>query len=335
MPATTRARAGDYRHRITILTNTTTKDTFGQEKRAWQPSGEAMWCSIEPEFRPTDIFLQTAATHHYEQKLWFRTRFRSDIDQTKMRLRHAIVPVGTVTVQKPGTPGVDAQQTIRVTGAPIGGTFTLTYNGQTTSPIPYDSSAATVATALKALNNIGDNDVTVTGATAGPWLVTFTQTLGAQAIALLLADATLLTPPTTEGAATPQIIIATTRNGKAGTNASQMVSLSKMIGGTFTLTYNGQTTAAIAYNSNAAAVATALKALSNIGDNDVTVTGANGGPWLVTFQNALGNQQAPVLSINTTALTNEPPTDYEILTIEDPTGHNREIRLLCREVQPA
>lgn len=335
MPATTRARTGDYRHRITILTNTTTKDTFGQEKRAWNPSGEAMWCSIEPEFRPTDIFLQTSAVHHYEQKLWFRTRFRSDIDQTKMRLRHAIVPGGTVTIRQQGAAGIDAQQTIRITGAPIGGTFTLTYSGQTTAPIAFDSTANAVATALTALSSIGAGNVTVTGATAGPWLVTFTQTLGAQAIALLLANATSLTPPTTEGAAAPQIIVATTRNGKAGTNASQMVSLSKMIGGTFTLTYNGQTTAAIPYNSAAAGVATALKALSNIGDNDVAVTGANSGPWLVTFQNALGNQQATVLTVNTTALTNEPPTDYEILTIEDPTGHNREIRLLCREVQQA
>lgn len=335
MPATTRARTGDYRHRVIILTNTVTKDNFGQEQRAWVPSDKTMWCSIEPEFRPTDIFLQTAAVHHYEQKLWFRTRFRSDIDQTQMRLRHAIIPIGAITVRKPGATGINAQQTVRVTGAPIGGTFTLTYQGQTTSPLPYNSTAATLATALANLSTIGAGNVSVTGATAGPWLVTFTQSLGAQAIPLMLADPTQLTPPPIEGAAIPQVIVATTRNGKAGTNASQTVSLTKMTGGTFTLTYNNQTTAAIAYNASAAAVATALKALSNIGDTDVLVTGANGGPWLVTFQNALGNQPITTLLINTTALTAEPATDYEILTIEDPTGHNRELRLLCREVQPA
>lgn len=43
--------------------------------------------------------------------------------------------------------------------------------------------------------------------------------------------------------------------------------------GSFTLTYAGQTTAAIAYNATAAVVAAALEALSNIGAGDVVCTG--------------------------------------------------------------
>lgn len=43
--------------------------------------------------------------------------------------------------------------------------------------------------------------------------------------------------------------------------------------GTFTLTFDGQTTAAIAYNATAAAVQSALEALSNIAPGDITVTG--------------------------------------------------------------
>lgn len=48
--------------------------------------------------------------------------------------------------------------------------------------------------------------------------------------------------------------------------------------GTFTLTLSGQTTGAIAYNANAAAVDTALRALSNVSDTpgaDLTVTGTD------------------------------------------------------------
>jgi hypothetical protein len=59
-------------------------------------------------------------------------------------------------------------------------------------------------------------------------------------------------------------------------------------GGTFTLTYSGQTTAAIAYNATAAAVQSALEALSNIAPGDVTVTGGPGPgtPYDVAFGGA-------------------------------------------------
>ncbi|HEY1466379.1 MAG TPA: hypothetical protein VGF11_04935, partial [Acidimicrobiales bacterium] len=59
--------------------------------------------------------------------------------------------------------GTNAQQTVTITGGPTGGTFTLTYAGQTTTAIPYNATAAVVQAALIALTNIGPNDVTVTG----------------------------------------------------------------------------------------------------------------------------------------------------------------------------
>jgi len=54
-------------------------------------------------------------------------------------------------------------------------------------------------------------------------------------------------------------------------------------GGTFTLTFNGATTAAIAYNATAATVQTRLIALATVGMGNVAVTGSAGGPWTVTF----------------------------------------------------
>jgi len=56
-------------------------------------------------------------------------------------------------------------------------------------------------------------------------------------------------------------------------------------GGDFTLTYSAQTTAAIAYDAAAAAVQSALEALSNIAPGEVTVTGGPGPstPWVVEF----------------------------------------------------
>jgi hypothetical protein len=57
----------------------------------------------------------------------------------------------------------------------------------------------------------------------------------------------------------------------------------------FTLTYSGQTTGSIAAAATGATVETALIALSNVGPNDVEVTGGAGGPYLVTFTGSLAD----------------------------------------------
>ena len=62
--------------------------------------------------------------------------------------------------------------------------------------------------------------------------------------------------------------------GAGGTAEVQRATITGVpTGGTFTLTYNGATTAPIAYNATAAAVQTALEALSNLGPGDAVVTG--------------------------------------------------------------
>lgn len=64
-------------------------------------------------------------------------------------------------------------------------------------------------------------------------------------------------------------------------------------GGTFTLTYEGGTTAGIAYNATAAAVRAALEALPGVSPGDVVVTGGPGPgtAYVVTF-NAGGGDVA-------------------------------------------
>jgi hypothetical protein len=69
-----------------------------------------------------------------------------------------------------GTPEV---QTVTITGVPTGGTFTLTYSGQTTAGIAFNATAATVRLALEALSNLAPGDVAVSGAAGGPYTVTF------------------------------------------------------------------------------------------------------------------------------------------------------------------
>lgn len=55
----------------------------------------------------------------------------------------------------------------------LGGTWTLTFRGQTTGPIAHNASAADVKAALDALSNIDSVTVTGSGTSASPWIVTF------------------------------------------------------------------------------------------------------------------------------------------------------------------
>jgi hypothetical protein len=79
-------------------------------------------------------------------------------------------------------------------------------------------------------------------------------------------------------------------------------------GGTFTLTYSGQTTSALAYNANAAAVQAALEALSNLAPADVVVSGGPGDsdgstPYVLTFGGTLAETDVALITTNSGSLT--------------------------------
>lgn len=96
-----------------------------------------------------------------------------------------------------------------------------------------------------------------------------------------------------------------------GQNAVQSVTVGGgATGGTFTLVYGGQTaTITYATTLTAASVQASLIALSSIGANNVSVTGANGGPFFVTFQGTLRNQTIALMTTGGTgSLTGGTPT---------------------------
>lgn len=76
-------------------------------------------------------------------------------------------------------------------------------------------------------------------------------------------------------------------------------------GGTFTLTFQGQTTAAIAYNAAASAVQSALLALSNLDSGDVVASGGAVGtaPVVLTFGGRYAGGDVPKITANGAALT--------------------------------
>lgn len=74
-------------------------------------------------------------------------------------------------------------------------------------------------------------------------------------------------------------------------------------GGSFKLVVKNQTTGAITAPGTAAAIQTALRALSRVGPG-ITVTGSAGGPYTVTFSGThLGKKQQALMTTTAVALT--------------------------------
>lgn len=161
----------------------------------------------------------------------------------------------------------DLEQTVTLTGA-TSGTFTLTFDGEETANIAYNADGAAVESALEALDNITPSEVAVAGSAGGPWTVTF---------AGQYAD--------------PEIDVPDLEIDIAGLNDAvnevQHVTVDAT-SGQFKLTFSGQTTTDLGFDSTAQEVEDALVALSNIASGDVDVTGGPGDdggttPYVVTF----------------------------------------------------
>ncbi len=110
--------------------------------------------------------------------------------------------------------GTDEVQTITITGTPTGGTFTLTFSGQTTAPIAYNATSAQVRTALLALSNLAASDITT--ATGGPLpttavVVTFGGGYADTDVPAMTATSSLT------GGTTPAVAVTTTTAGVEGT----------------------------------------------------------------------------------------------------------------------
>jgi hypothetical protein len=347
----------------------------------------------------------------------------------------------TVAVMQSGVPGSNERQLITLPG-PTGGTFTLTFDGQTTSPLAYNISAADLATGLKALSNIGASDVAVTGNDGGPWTVEFQGDLASTNVALMTGNGDSLTgcssvtvTEQTAGSAARNSIVrlwidpfyshdniefnvtggvvgasqywrhdstgqtwtfwrspiyeylgitgdqtlqaimdemlgsgncTVTREtpvaplyrsyvrlefkgvaagvdtdlalptmdagdysltdyqtATTGIDEEQLVVVANATGGTFTLTYSGQTTSALAYNASAATVEAALEALSNIGVGEADVTSPATGQYVVTFSGTLGSQDVALMTASAASLTGGIVT---VETTQESVGGENEIQ---------
>ena len=193
-------------------------------------------------------------------------------------VQHGMTEIQTVTTaaedafefeRQTITTSADASQAIT-------GTFTLTYNNAATGNLEKDASAAAVEAALEALPDIADVDVSRVAAPGGAtvtddyvWTVTFIDPVG---------DALALVATPTLGGTGAAVSVYEAKKGYAP------------LGGTYILSYMGETTDNIAFAASAKEVKTRLEALATIGTVDVQREArGNGHRWTVTFLSNLGN----------------------------------------------
>jgi hypothetical protein len=218
--------------------------------------------------------------------------------------------VATTTV---GQVPVNDTQTIGMTGSVSAGTFELTFNSYTTPQISYLATAADVQAALVALPSVGTGNAVVTGPTGGPWQVVFQGTLGFTPQPDIIADNIALTGGTV--AVTHSIL------GVPAVDAVQTITLiNDPTDGTFTLTHESNTAVALAYNAAAIDVQDALAALPSIGTGNVAVTGPPVGPYIVTFQAAMGSMPVALITVvsNLTGTLFATPRLLQVNTHESP-----------------
>lgn len=239
----------------------------------------------------------------------------------------------TTTTQGGGLSDEVQFLTIKNDNTSPSGTYTLTLGGQTTGAINYNATAATVQTALEALSSIGSGNVLVYGGdqanSPGSYdnyvalLVVFTGALAATNVGAITANSSALNGSVD--------IRTMTQGGLSARDEIQLINLGNPTGGTFNLSFGGQTTDDITYNSEATAVfiQTKLQALSTIGSSNVEVwaiAAPEGGNWFaVKFQNTLGDSDVGELSVGEGSLTGQSGS-ATVTTIHSGGGSSDEVQ---------
>ena len=196
------------------------------------------------------------------------------------------------------------------------GTFKLTFEGQQTGPIPYNATAAELKGALEALSNIGPGDVSVGGGPgdssgSSPYLVTFEGVWANTDVGQMSLDSSALSGGSgasyvqTPAPGTARLIASTASSGGIGAGERQQISLRGTASGTYKLVFEGDETASLAPGAPPGSVEAALEALPAIGAGNVSVSGAPGGPYTVSFEGALAATDVPQIEARTTLTPSE------------------------------
>jgi len=184
--------------------------------------------------------------------------------------------------------------------SPVSGDWKLRFKGETTTAIPYNASSNNIKTALELLNTIGNGNIFVTGNydVEKEFYFIFQGDLeNIQVPELEVIDNNL--SPTTS------ITISTiTQYGSDDTyNEIQKIDFLEVpTEGLWSIIFDDEVTTPIYYNATTVIIQEVLENLSNIGVNDVLVTGSYTNGFSIEFKNALGNKDLPQITITKNSL---------------------------------
>ena len=123
----------------------------------------------------------------------------TDITTTEATLSGTVNPEGIEASEcrfealSAAEPQKNETQKVTIAGA-TGGEFTLSFEGETTEPIPYGASGLEVSWALQKLSTVGERNIRVVGGPGGPYYVYFEGALVETDVPQLEADGSSLTP---------------------------------------------------------------------------------------------------------------------------------------------
>jgi RHS repeat-associated protein len=136
--------------------------------------------------KTTDTSTDQVWTLTFQGSLAAANQSQLTIDCSNVTTTMLMPPTAVQATDVNGQSGQNEVQVVTLSNA-TDGTFRLAFGGQTTAPIAYNASAATVDTAFEALQAV--DTVTTTGSNGGPWTVTFTGTHANANVAQIQGDA--------------------------------------------------------------------------------------------------------------------------------------------------
>lgn len=216
---------------------------------------------------------------------------------------------------------------------PTGGTFVLGFGSDATPALDYSVDGQALQTALNALASIEQaGGVTVTGPARGPWRIKFNnegerELLGSSGSNLIpasevqiheegdgeptsrsiqylrLRQAPIAEQTQWEDIPQSEVVVTVAQAGGTGLNEIQRIVINPFPrSGTFTLSFDGETTQPIAHNATVESLRTALEALPNIQPGRVVVSRQASGIYLVEFTGDMGGTAQPTMVGNSGGL---------------------------------
>lgn len=169
-----------------------------------------------------------------------------------------------------GIAGTSEVQTLTVTGSPSHGGLTVSYKGEESAEIVYNSSAANADGIVEAISTVGPGKFTTGGGALPGTPLTFT---GAGGFVYSDLDEFVVN----DSALKVQVV--ETTPGVTGRNEIQRLSLKgqDIWAGTVTCTTEGHAVSALAYNSTLALIVAGLETSAGLTAGDLSLS--TGGPW--------------------------------------------------------